>query len=200
MLCATTLGFCGFALLFPVVPLWAARGGASAIGAGTTTAALMLITVVTQLAVPWLLGRIGHRWVLGSGLLLVGAPAPLMALSAELWAVVAVAAVRGIGFGLLTVAASAMVGELVPAEQHGRANAWFGAAIGVPQLALLAVGVAVVDVVGFPVVFVVGGAAPVLGALLVPLVRMPPAREAIDPDVPGVRGPLVVRDGVGPLL
>jgi MFS family permease len=197
-LCATVLGFAGFALLFPVVPLWAARGGASAFGAGASTAALMFTTVVTQLATPWLLARVGHRWVLGAGLFLVGAPAPLLALSAAPAPVIALSAVRGIGFGLFTVAASAVVAELVPPEQHGRANAWFGAAIGVPQLALLAAGVAVVDLVGFPLVFALGGAAPVLGALLVPLVRMPPTRDRDEPSRSG--GPLVARAGVGPLL
>ena len=202
-LCATVLGFAGFALLLPVVPLWAAAGGAGAFGAGTTTGALMLTTVVTQLAVPWLLGRVGHRWVLGSGLFLLGAPAPLLALSADAGPIIAVSGLRGVGFGLATVAGSAMVAELVPPAQHGRANAWFGLAIGVPQLALLAAGVAVVGRIGFPPVFLVGGTLPVLGALLVPLIRMPPPHAHTDAAAPATGapgGPLVVRPAVGPLL
>jgi MFS family permease len=194
---ATLLGFGGFALLLPVVPLWAARGGATAFGAGVTTGALLLATVVTQLAVPWLLTRIGHRWVLGLGLVLIGAPAPLLALSAAAAPVIAVSALRGVGFGLLTVAGSALVAELVPAESHGRANAWFGAAIGAPQLVLLGLGVAVVDHVGFAPLFVAGGAAPVLGAVMVPFIKLRASGEVPVAAVPGgalpssAPGPLV---------
>jgi predicted MFS family arabinose efflux permease len=195
MLGATVLAFSGYALLLPVVPLWAGRGGSGAFGAGATTAALMATTVGTQLAVPWLLTRIGHRWVLAVGSLLLGGPAPLYALSADLAPVLALSAVRGVGFGLATVAGSALVAELVPREQHGRAAGRYGLAVGLPQLVLLAAGVAVVERFGFAAVFVAGGVGPVLGALLVPAIRVrrapattsaglrprPPARSALPP-------------------
>jgi predicted MFS family arabinose efflux permease len=195
MLGATVLAFSGYALLLPVVPLWAGRGGSGAFGAGATTAALMATTVGTQLAVPWLLRRIGHRWVLAVGSLLLGGPAPLYALSADLAPVLALSAVRGVGFGLATVAGSALVAELVPREQHGRAAGRYGLAVGLPQLVLLAAGVAVVERFGFAAVFVAGGVGPVLGALLVPAIRLPrapvtartgprprpPARSALPP-------------------
>jgi len=173
MLASTLLCFSGYALLLPVVPLWVERGGSGAFGSGATTAVLMATTVATQLAVPWLLVRIGHRWVLAAGSALLGAPAPFLALSPELAPVLALSAVRGVGFGLATVAGSALVAELVPREQHGRAAGRYGLAVGVPQLVLLAVGVAAVERFGFTAVFVVAGAAPVLGALLVPGIRMP---------------------------
>ncbi|GAA5126337.1 MFS transporter [Pseudonocardia adelaidensis] len=195
MLGATVLCFSGYALLLPVVPLWAERGGSGAFGSGATTAVLMATTVATQLAVPWLLVRIGHRWVLAAGSVLLGAPTPFLALSADLAPVLALSALRGVGFGLATVAGSALVAELVPREQHGRAAGRYGLAVGVPQLVLLAAGVAVVDRFGFTAVFVVAGAGPVLGALLVPGIRMsgatvpttagppprPPVRSALTP-------------------
>jgi MFS family permease len=199
MLGATVLGFSGYALLLPVVPLWVARGGSGAFGAGTTTGVLMLSTVLTQLAVPWLLARIGHRRVLGLGVALLGAPAPLLALSADLAPVLAVSAVRGVGFGLATVAGSALVAELVPPAQHGRAAARYGLAVGLPQLVLLSAGVAAVDRLGFAVVFVAAGVAPLLGALLVPAVRVP---AGAGPDAPAGLGPAapVVRSAAGPVL
>jgi predicted MFS family arabinose efflux permease len=195
MLGATVLCFSGYALLLPVVPLWAERGGSGALGSGATTAVLMATTVATQLAVPWLLVRLGHRWVLAAGSVLLGAPAPVLAVSAELAPVLALSAVRGVGFGLATVAGSALVAELVPREQHGRAAGWYGLAVGLPQLVLLATGVAAVERFGFTAVFVAAGVGPVLGALLVPAIRVssapvpaaarprvrPPARSAIVP-------------------
>jgi predicted MFS family arabinose efflux permease len=172
MLGATVLCFSGYALLLPVVPLWAERGGSGALGSGATTAVLMATTVATQLAVPWLLVRIGHRWVLAAGSVLLGAPAPFLAVSPDLAPVLAISALRGVGFGLATVAGSALVAELVPREQHGRAAGRYGLAVGLPQLVLLAAGVALVEWVGFTAVFVAAGVGPVLGALLVPAIRV----------------------------
>lgn len=195
MLLSSVLGFSGYALLLPVVPLWVAHGGSGAFGAGATTGVLMLITVATQAATPWLLTRIGHRWVLGLGTGLLGVPTPLFALSADLAPVLALSAVRGVGFGLATVAGSALVAELVPRPQHGRGVAAYGLATGLPQLLLLAAGVALVEQVGFTAVFVAGGVVPLIGALLVPTIRMPAAHPAAEP-VPaapsgGLAGPVL---------
>jgi MFS family permease len=198
MLTATVLGFGGYALLLPVVPLWAANGGSGAFGAGATTGVLMLTTVIAQPVVPWLLVRIGYRWVLGIGMVLFGAPAPFLALSADLGPVLAVSAVRGVGFGLITVAGSALVAELVAPAQHGRAAARYGLAVGLPQFALLSAGVAVAEHLGFALVFVVGGAMPLLAALFVPAIRVPAGDRPQAPE-PRPVGPMV-RSASAPVL
>jgi predicted MFS family arabinose efflux permease len=198
MLGATVLGFGGYALLLPVVPLWAADGGAGALGAGATTGALMATTVATQLLVPWLLLRLGYRWVLALGLLFLGAPAPLLALSSHLAPVLAISAVRGVGFGLVTVAGSALVAELAPPAQHGRAAGRYGLAVGLPQLVLTAAGLVVVDRLGFAVVFVAAGVLPLLGLLLVPGIRVP-AERAPEPPAARVSGSLT-RSAVPPMV
>lgn len=177
MLGATVLGFVGYGLLLPVVPLWVA--GAGEFAAGATTGALMLTTILTQLAVPWLVMRLGYRTVLGIGLVALGAPTPLLVLSPALGPVLAVSAVRGVGFGLLTVVGSALVAELVAPAEHGRAAARYGVAIGVPQLVLLPAGVAVAQTVGFAPVFVAAGVAPLLGVLAVPWLRAPRPRPVV---------------------
>jgi len=182
MLAATVLGFGGYALLLPVVPSWVA--GAGELAAGATTGVLMLATIATQLCVPWLVARLGYRLVLGLGLVALGAPTPLLALTPALGPVLAVSAVRGVGFGLLTVVGSALVAELVAPAAHGRAAARYGVAIGLPQLVLLPAGVAVAQTVGFAPVFVAAGVAPLLGALAVPWVRAPRPVARPDP-VPG---------------
>ncbi len=197
MLGATVLCFSGYAVLLPVVPLWAERGGSGALGSGATTAALMATTVGTQLAVPWLLVRVGHRWVLAVGSALLGVPTPFLAISPDLGLVLALSALRGVGFGLATVAGSALVAELVPREQHGRAAGRYGLAVGLPQLVLLAAGVAVVERFGFTAVFVAAGIAPMLGALLVPAIRM--SRAPVTP----AAGPLprpAARSALAPVL
>nr|WP_255426276.1 MFS transporter [Pseudonocardia sp. C8] len=173
LLAATALGFGGYALLLPVVPLWVARGGSGEFGAGLTTGVLMAVTVGTQLLVPAMLRRVGHRPVLVVGSVLLGAPTPLLALTADLAPVLAVSALRGVGFGMATVAGSALVAELVEPSAHGRASARYGYAVGLPQLVFLPAGVAVVDLLGFAGVFLIGGITPVAGAAVVAFVRGP---------------------------
>lgn len=203
MLVVTVLGFGGHALLLPVLPLWVSRAGTGEFGAGTTTGVLMAATVATQLAVPALLRRAGYRLVLAAGLVLLGAPAPFLLFTAALGPVLLVCAVRGIGFGLLTVAGSALVAELVPPAEHGRASARYGYAIGIPQLVLLPLGVATVDLLGFAGVFLAAGIAPLLGAAATPFLRTGRPQPA-EPRVqdPGELGPAVVRSpwaGTGPM-
>jgi MFS family permease len=198
LLVLTLLGFGGYVLLLPVVPLWVASGGSGAFGAGAGTGVFMLVTVLTQPGVPWALRHHGYRPVLAGGLVLLGAPTPLTALSADLAPVLALAAVRGVGFGLLTVAGSAMVAELVAPAQLGRATAVYGLAIGLPHLVLLPAGVWMVDRVGFAPVLA-AGAAPLLGLLALPLLPPlkaggPGARAVAEPRgwrIPGATGPVL---------
>lgn len=181
MLLVTVLGFGGHALLLPVLPLWVSRGGAGEFGAGATTGVFMLTTVLTQLTVPWLIRALGYRAVFGGGLVLLAAPTPVLLLTSDLAPVLALNAVRGIGFGLITVAGSALVAELVAPAEHGRASSRYGYAIGIPGLALLPLGVATVDAVGFAGVFWAATLSPLLAAFLVPVLHTT-ARESRAPD------------------
>lgn len=166
MLAASFAGFANYAVLLTVVPMWAVRGGAGAAGAGATTGVFMAVTVATQLAVPWLLRVIGYRWVLAGGIALLGAPSAGYALSAGIPALIAVSAVRGIGFGLLTVAGAGLVPHLLPRWAYGRGAALYGLSIGAPNLLALPLGVWATGHVGYPVLFWTLTAVPLAGALI----------------------------------
>ncbi|MER5394223.1 MFS transporter [Saccharopolyspora sp. NPDC002686] len=161
LLVATVGGFAGYILLMPVLPLWAVAGGAGEVAAGATNAVFMLITVITQLCMPWLLKRIDHRIAFGLGTLFIGLPTPLYALSSDMWLLLGVSSVRGIGFGLLTVTGAALVAELVPVEQRGRAAGLYGLSVGLPNVAFLPVGVWLTQQIGFAPLFWIAGALPV---------------------------------------
>jgi predicted MFS family arabinose efflux permease len=152
----TAAGFGGFAVLLSVAPLWVARGGAGEAGSGLVTGVLLLLTILTQPFVPWLLNRYGHGTVLAAGLVLLGLPAPLYGLSQQLGPVLGVSAVRGVGFGILTVTGSAVVAELVPQARRGEAVGLYGLGVAVPNLVLLPASVAVAESVGFGWVFAIG--------------------------------------------
>lgn len=155
-------GFAGYAVLLPVAPLWAVHGGADAAGAGLVNFVLLATTVLAQLAVPALLRRVGHAPVMAAGLLLMGGGATLHVTSDALPWTLGCSAVRGVGFGVLTVTGSAVVGHLAPPRMRGRMIGVYGLAVALPNLLLLPTGVAAVGWVGFAPVLLVA-ALPVLG-------------------------------------
>ena len=153
MLTMTALGFSGYAALLAVAPLWAVHGGADTAGAGLVNGVLMLFTVLTQLFVPRALRRLGWAPVLVAGMLLLGLPALAHGLSDALGPTLALSAVRGLGFGVLTVTGSALVAELVEPQRRGKAIGAYGLAIAGPQILFLSAGPWIAEQLGFWVVF-----------------------------------------------
>ncbi len=176
-------GMTSFFLLLSVAPLYATSGGAGEVGAGATTAALLLSTVAAELAVPRLVVRFGHRLVFGAGLVLLGVPAVALVASAHLGWILGLSAVRGVGFGVVVVLGSALVAVLVPAERRGEGLGLFGVVIGLPGVLALPFGVFLVGQVGFTPVLVTGGLAALVG-----LVAMPglPGREPAPAEPVGI--------------
>jgi predicted MFS family arabinose efflux permease len=158
----TTAGFSGYALLLTIAPLWAVRGGASTAGSGLVNGVLLTFTVLTQLLVPRALRSFGWGPVLTAGLLLMGVPGELYAVSDMLGVVLALSAVRGIGFGVLTVTGSAAVAALVDERRRGQAIGVYGLAVAVPNLVLLPAGPWIADSVGYWAVFTLS-ALPLVG-------------------------------------
>lgn len=158
----SVVGFAGYAALLAVAPLWAIHGGATEAGAGLVNGVLLGATVVAQLAVPRALAVWGTRRVLAAGLLLLGLPAPAYLLSDGLTWILALSALRGIGFGVLTVTGSAAAAHLVDASRRGAAIGAYGLAVAVPNLVLLPASVPIAEGLGFAWVFWIA-ALPVLG-------------------------------------
>ncbi|MEI3842943.1 MULTISPECIES: MFS transporter [Microbacterium] len=171
-------GFTGYALLFPVAPLWAARGGADEFGVGLVTGIFMLCTVLAQLAVPRFLRRWGWKRVLIAGLVFLGLPAPFHLLSDGLAPILAIAALRGVGFAILTVCGSSAVAELIEPARRGRAIGAFGLGIAGPQVLVLPLAPWIAETLGFAAVFV-ASAVPLAG--VVAAARLGARLEAIPP-------------------
>ncbi|GAA5150186.1 MFS transporter [Nocardioides marinquilinus] len=162
LMAMTCAGFSGYALLLTVAPLWAVEGGASTAGSGLVNGVLLLATVLTQVLVPRALLRFTWGPVLACGLVLLGVPGVAMSLSDDLGVVLALSAVRGTGFGVLTVAGSAAVAALVGAERRGEAIGAYGLAVAAPNLVLLPSGPWIAEHVGYGVVFALS-ALPLVG-------------------------------------
>jgi predicted MFS family arabinose efflux permease len=117
--------FLAFNLLFSVVPLVAERDGGD-LGAGLATGVFMIATVLGQLAVKRLVRKVPHREAFVLGVFLIGIPAVLYPVTDEFVFVLAVTALRGIGFGLCTVIATVLVIAHTQPSRRGSALGLFG--------------------------------------------------------------------------
>lgn len=188
----TCAGFSGYAVLLTVAPLWAVEGGATTAGSGLVNGVLLLFTVLTQLLVPRALRRFGWGPVLAVGLVLLGVPGVLLSLSDGLGVVLGLSAVRGVGFGVLTVTGSAAVAALVGAERRGEAIGAYGLAVAVPNLVLLPAGPWIAGSVGYWVAFTLS-ALPLAG--IPAALRLASALRLSAPDLhPGRAEPPDLRD------
>ncbi len=169
LLALTALGFAGLSLLMPVAPLWALEGGADELGAGLVNTVLMLFTVIAQLRVGSILRRLGWQRALALGSCLLGLPALGHLVTSQAGAVMALAAVRGLGFGILTVCGATGVAALVEPARRGRALGAYGLAIATPQCLLIPIAPWLAERVGFWLVFVCA-AVPLLAIPLAPRV------------------------------
>jgi predicted MFS family arabinose efflux permease len=145
-----------FYLLVSVVPMYATTIGVGGAGAGLTTAALMLATILAELVIPRLVARFGYRVVVAVGLVLLGAPAFGLTGSVGLPAILVICLVRGLGFAIMVVVGGALAGSLVPAERRGEGLGLYGLVVGIPAVLALPAGVWLAGAVGYPVVFVTG--------------------------------------------
>ena len=149
----TLLGFTGFAATLASLPWWAVHGGASPSAAGLVTTVMLGVTVVVQFLVPAVERRLGTGRTLAIGVFALGAPSPMYLLGTDLTPMLVVSAVRGIGFGVLTVVGSALTAVLAPAGRHGEAVGLYGLAIAAPNLLVVPGAVALAQNVAFwPVV------------------------------------------------
>ena len=184
----SVFGFSGYAALLAVAPLWAVDGGATAAGSGLVNGVLLAATVLAELVVPRALASLGYRASVGGRAAAARRARAGIPAVRRVGRVLGLSAVRGLGFGILTVVGSTVVAHLVPAGQRGAAIGVYGLAVAVPNLVLLPGSVPVVDRWGFVPVFW-AAALPVLGVPFgVRLARVLRDRGAGQPTARGGQG------------
>ncbi|WP_410644842.1 MFS transporter [Amycolatopsis sp. lyj-346] len=182
----------GFFLPLSVVPLFAKQAG-SETGAGLATVALLLATVAAELVTPRLVARVGYRWALAVGLVLLGVPTLVLTFSDDLAVIVAVSVVRGIGYAIAVVAGGAVTALLIPADRRGEGLALVGIVGGIPSLLALPAGVWAAAHWGYAPVFVVTTVATLLALLSVPGLPRHCVTAKEDGVLAGLRNPVLTR-------
>lgn len=152
LIAMSLLGFTSFFLTLSALPLWAVDQGVPEALAGLVTTVMLVATVGCQVLVPAAVRLIGQPATLAVGLFALGAPTPLLLLSDQLGWLLAVSAVRGLGFAILTVLTPLVATQIAPPGSHGRAIGLYGLAVAVPNVAAVPLAVALTDAGHFPVV------------------------------------------------
>lgn len=153
LLVAVAAAFGSWSLLLPVVPLAVITSSGSVSLAGASTGVFMAATVITQCFTPLSLEKLGYRPVMVVSAVLLGVPSLVYMVSIEPVPLFVISAIRGIGFGGLTVAESALVGELVPRRVLGKASGLLGVSIGFSQMVFLPLGLVLANSFGYPTVY-----------------------------------------------
>lgn len=132
-LCGTiTMAMGSFYLLLSAAPAHAAVLGGE-LAAGSTTAVLMATTIVGEVIAPRLIARLGRRLATAIALLVLAIPA-LATFSSDLTIVLVSCAVRGLGLGVLLVAACGLAASLAPASRRAEAMGIYGIASALPAI------------------------------------------------------------------
>jgi len=134
MLCAMS----SFYLLLSAVPAHAASLGGD-IAAGFATGALMTSTIAGEIAAPRFIAHIGRRRSLVLALLLMAAPC-LISFSSFLPLVLIGCLARGLGLGVLLVAACGLATLLAPANRRAEALGIYGLASALPAILCVPLG------------------------------------------------------------
>ena len=157
--------FGGWSLLLPVIPLAVIQNGGSDSLAGLSTGVFMAATVCTQAFTPWAIRRLGFPPIMVFAALMLGLPALVYIWNMSAVPLLAVAVLRGIGFGAVTVAEAALIAELVPPRLVGNSSAALGVAVGVSQLVSFPLGLWVYSTFGGGAVFALAAVYALVGAL-----------------------------------
>ena len=152
-LIAVATAFGSWTMLLPTLPLAVIESGGSKTLAGATTGIFMLFTVITQMFTPRALRTIGYTPVMVFSAAILGVPALAYMVSIAPVPVLAVSAIRGIGFGALTVAQAALIAELVPLKFLGKASGALGLVIGLVEMLVLPLGLNLAKHFGFNLVY-----------------------------------------------
>ncbi|MER0105242.1 MFS transporter [Corynebacterium sp. KPL2895] len=177
---AIAAAFGAWSILLPVVPLAVIDSGGSATLAGGSTGIFMAFTVATQIMSPWLLRRWGYRRVMALSAFTLGVPAFGHLLGTDAWIVLLFSAMRGVGFGALTVSESALIAELSPVRLLGKATGMIGVFTGLGQMIFLPLGLFMADSLGYASTYITAGLIGFLGfamCLRIPKIKVTLAKD-----------------------
>lgn len=159
------VGYAGFSLLFPVMPLYAKSAGASVSQVGLVIAVYSYVAAVTLIPFGMLSDKLGRRTLLIIGLALFAVAPLLYPLATSPEQLILFRAIHGLASATFIPAASALIVDLAPQAQRGEALGWFTASTQLSFVVGPITGGLVLNYYGFDAVFYACSAISLLGLL-----------------------------------
>lgn len=125
---ATFIVMSGAGSIFPILPLFLGEHGASFALTGVVVSANLVGTFVGQYPAGWLADRIGRRPVMVGGLVTAAAFTLAMVLPVGIGWLIGFRFLAGLGGAAYFPASRAMIADLVPESERGRAYGWLSSA------------------------------------------------------------------------
>jgi MFS family permease len=144
----------GTGMLTPIMPLYAASFGASYGLIGLVLASRGLGTIIGDMPAGVLLGRLGQRRLMLTGLVCIALCGLAMSFAQSLWELALYGLIEGMGGAFWNISRHAYLTEAAPPGQRGRAIATFGGIFRTGGLVGQAIGGTVAAVLGFRAPFV----------------------------------------------
>lgn len=132
---AAFVGYTGFSLLYPVMPLYAAKLGAEVSQVGLIVAANSYMTAIFLVPMGMLSDRFGRHKLLVGGLAIFALVPLFYPLATNPLQLTLVRAIHGLAAAAFLPAAIALVIDLTPEDKRGEAIGWYTASL---QLGLMA--------------------------------------------------------------
>jgi MFS transporter, DHA1 family, multidrug resistance protein len=128
------VGFAGFSFMFPVIPLYAAKLGATVSQVGVIVATISYVTAFFLIPFGILSDRFGRQKLLIGGLAVFTVAPLLYPLASNPAQLILVRAIHGLGAAAFLPTAIALVVDLTPETKRGEAIGWYTASL---QLGLM---------------------------------------------------------------
>ena len=111
----------GFGVVAPSIPLFAREFGVSNFAAGAVISVFALVRFVSAPLAGRMVNRLGERWVLATGIGIVGVSSLLAGLAGNYAQLVILRGIGGFGSAMFTVSSFALLLRVVAPDQRGRA-------------------------------------------------------------------------------
>jgi len=194
----STFSFFGaFFSLIGVLPEFIAEIGGSPFAIGVIVSAFAIVPLLTRPFVGRFADR-GHRvrmMLIGVATLVLSLA--LMTLSQDIWSLFLLRVAQGIGLSMFPTAAGSMVAELSPLPRRGEGVGYFGMSTSIAQMIFPALGVWLLSLWSFDVVFLVAAATAAFTLLVVSTFSEPETDAPASDQKPG--GELLPRATIFPM-
>ena len=164
---STLAYFTAIGVITPTLPRYVEGPlGSGSLAVGLTTGSFALSAVLLRPFVGRVSDRRGRRLLITFGGILVGVAMGSYALSHELWSLIGLRVVTGIGEAFYYVGAASVINDIAPDNRRGEALSYFSLALFGGLAIGPVVGETVLDVAGFSSVWLVAGACSLSAGLL----------------------------------